>query len=107
MQPAQGGGGGVAPFPSRGRQSNLWREGGRVPVRSPGRGCPGSRRAAGGAVTAGWLCISACVTQERQEGRGGLQLNELGHVLLDFSRPKCRSFITGASEGSAVIEARN
>ena len=74
-------------------------------------GAPSSRRAAGGsrrwAVTAGWLCISACVTQERQEGRGGWQFNEVGRVLLDFSRPKCRSFIIGASEGVAVIEARN
>lgn len=112
MQPAQGGGGGVAPFPSRGRQRAA---GGGRGVVSQGEaqdgGAPSSRRAAGGsrrwAVTAGWLCISACVTQERQEGRGGWQFNEVGRVLLDFSRPKCRSFIIGASEGVAVIEARN
>lgn len=37
----------------------------------------------------------------------GRRFNELGHVLLGFSRHNCYIFMIGASDGNTVIEATN
>lgn len=112
---------GREPFPNWGRQRAGESWGASVGVMSQREGTTTADQPGGGphpasieqsaavgrwAATVGFIRISACVTQERQEGKGGRQFNELSHVLLGFSRCQCRVFIIGTSDGSAVIEAR-